>query len=31
VNVRAAYREIDGGDESIPNLFEAMANLAAGH
>ena len=29
VNVRAAYREIDGGDESIPNLFEAMAALAA--
>ena len=30
VNVRAAYREIDGGDEGIPGLFEAMAALAAG-
>ena len=29
VNVRAAYREIDGGDGTIPDLFAAMAALAA--
>ena len=28
VNVRAVYREIDGGDGTIPDLFAAMAALA---
>ena len=30
VNVRAVYREIDGGDGTIPDLFAAMAALAYG-
>ena len=30
VNVRAIYREIDGGDGTIPDLFVAMAALAHG-
>ena len=30
VNVRAVYREIDGGDGTIPDLFAAMADLAYG-
>ena len=30
VNVRAIYREIDGGDGTIPDLFAAMAALAHG-
>jgi|TARA_B110000914_G_scaffold157008_1_gene138042 cyclase len=30
VNVRAIYREIDGGDGTIPDLFAAMAALAYG-
>jgi glyoxylase-like metal-dependent hydrolase (beta-lactamase superfamily II) len=30
VNVRAVYREIDGGDGTIPDLFAAMASLAYG-
>ncbi|MDP6868620.1 MAG: MBL fold metallo-hydrolase [Acidimicrobiales bacterium] len=29
VNVRAVYREIDGSDQTIPDLFGAMAALAA--
>jgi hypothetical protein len=28
--VRAIYREIDGGDGTIPDLFVAMAALAHG-
>ena len=31
VNVRAIYREIDGGDGTIPDLFAAMAALAYGN
>ncbi|GIT00306.1 MAG: hypothetical protein CM1200mP26_20180 [Acidimicrobiales bacterium] len=29
MNVRAVYREIDGSDQTIPDLFGAMAALVA--